>query len=65
MRLKECKAQVQLILPPDLVEKAREYGLNISNISENALRSYIERLEEPKQNTERKYTFLGEASSNE
>ena len=32
-------------LDPEVVRKARELGLNISRIAENALKEYIERLE--------------------
>lgn len=45
MRIKGKKANVVITLPPELVVKARELGLNISKISENALREYIRRLE--------------------
>ena len=45
MRIKGKKANVVITLPPELVVKARELGLNISKISENALGEYIKRLE--------------------
>jgi hypothetical protein len=60
MKMKGKKAQVQITLPPELLEKAREYGLNISKITENALKEYIEALEKPKMTNGG--SFLGEAS---
>ena len=45
MRIKGKRATVGITLPPELVEKARKYGLNISKIAENALRDMIERIE--------------------
>ena len=39
------KVRVSINLPPELVKKAKELGLNISKIAENALREYIRRLE--------------------
>ena len=45
MRVKGKKATISITLPPELVKKARELGLNISKISENALKDYIKRLE--------------------
>ena len=47
MKIKGNKAQVQITLPPELVEKARRNGLNISKIAENALNEVIRRLESP------------------
>ena len=41
------KANVMITLPPEIVKKARELGLNISKISENALKEYIKRLQGP------------------
>ena len=52
---------MQITLPPELLEKAREYGLNLSKITENALKEYIEALEKPKM-TNGGTSFLGEAS---
>ena len=51
MRIKGKKATVGITLPPEMVKKAREYGLNISKICENALKVYIERLEGRKTET--------------
>ena len=62
MKIKGKKATVSITLPPELVKKAREYGLNISKISENALKNYIERLEGVKTETNGGSRFLGEAS---
>jgi hypothetical protein len=45
VKIKGKKATVSITLPPELVKKAREYGLNISKIAENALKNYLERLE--------------------
>ena len=39
------KARVNLTMDANVVRKAKALGLNISKISENALISYIERLE--------------------
>ncbi|RJS88384.1 hypothetical protein CW705_09010 [Candidatus Bathyarchaeota archaeon] len=39
------KVRVSITLPPELVKKAKELGLNISKICENALEEYIKRLE--------------------
>ena len=39
------KQKVTINLDPEVVRKARELGLNISKIAENALKEYIERLE--------------------
>ncbi len=63
MRIKGKKATVSITLPPKLLEKARELGLNISKITENALKLYIERLEGSKTETNGGINnFLGEAS---
>ena len=62
MKIKGKKATLSITLPPELVKKAREYGLNISKIAENALKSYIERLEGVKTETNGGPRFLGEAS---
>ena len=51
MRIKGKKATVGITLPPEMVRKAREYGLNISKICENALKIYIKRLEESETET--------------
>ena len=42
------KKNVTIRIEKDLDEKARELGLNISKVSENALKDMIERLEGPK-----------------
>ena len=39
------KKNVTIRIEKDLVEKARELGLNISKVSENALKDMIERIE--------------------
>ena len=39
------KARVNLTMDAEVVQKAKDLGLNISKISENAIISYIERLE--------------------
>ena len=39
------KQKVTINLDPEVVRKARELGLNISKIAENALKEYIKRLE--------------------
>ena len=41
------KARVNINLDPEVAKKARELGLNISKIAENALREYIRRLGVP------------------
>jgi len=64
MRVKGNKANITITLPPELVTKARDLGLNISRVCENALKNQIERLEEPKHDTGRKYTFLNQAPAN-
>lgn len=61
MKIKGRKAQVQITLPPELLKKARELGLNISKITENALKQYIEALEKRRM-TNGGQSFLGEAS---
>ena len=38
---------VMIRIEEDLARKAREYGLNISKVSENALREMLRRLEQP------------------
>ena len=39
------KARVNLTMDAEVIQKAKTLGLNISKISENAIISYIERLE--------------------
>ena len=41
------KQKVYITLSPELVHKAREIGLNISKVCENALIDMINRLESP------------------
>ena len=43
-----CKKNVTIRIEKDLTEKAKDLGLNISKVSENALKDAIERLEGPK-----------------
>ena len=45
MKIKGKKAQVQITLSPESVQKARELGLNISRVAQNALDEAIRRLE--------------------
>ncbi len=47
MKIKGKKAQVQITLTPESVEKARELGLNISRVAQNALDEAIRRLGGP------------------
>ncbi len=53
-----------ITLPPELVKKARELGLNISKISENALKDYIRRLEGSKSYSNHNSKFSSTASIN-
>ena len=53
------KKRVMVNLPPELVEKARRYGLNFSKILENALREYIRRLEVETGGKKENCIFLG------
>jgi len=46
------KKRVSINLPPELVKEARELGLNISKIAENALREYIRRLKASNKQTD-------------
>ena len=41
------KKNVMIRIDEEVVEKAKDLGLNISKISENALKEYISRLEAP------------------
>jgi post-segregation antitoxin (ccd killing protein) len=61
MKTKGRRAQVQLTLPPELVEKAREYGSDISRITEQALLSILDYSET--QNMETSSEFLSSGSS--
>ena len=47
MKIKGKKAQIQITLTPESVQKARKLGLNISRIAQNALDEAIRRLETP------------------
>ena len=42
------KKNVMIRIDEDLIKKAKEYGLNISKVSENALKEMIDRIEIPK-----------------
>ncbi|MEA2090012.1 MAG: type II toxin-antitoxin system CcdA family antitoxin [Thermoproteota archaeon] len=42
------KVKVNITMDEDVVKKAKELGLNISRISENAIKEYIKRLEHSK-----------------
>ena len=42
------KKKVTIRIEKDLAEKAKKLGLNISKVSENALKDMIEHLEQPK-----------------
>ena len=46
------KQKVYINLPPEIVEKARKHGLNISKVSENALIDMINRIEASDRKTE-------------
>jgi post-segregation antitoxin (ccd killing protein) len=46
------KVKVNLTISKEVVEKAKEYGLNMSKVAENALKEYIRRLEGSSQQTE-------------
>lgn len=60
MKTKGRRDQVRITLSPELVEKAREYGLNISRITEQALLSILGCLET--QNIETSSEFLSSVS---
>ena len=45
------KKNAMIRIDENLIKKAKEYGLNISKISENALKDMIERIERPKTQT--------------
>ncbi len=62
MKIKGKKAQVQITLIPEIVIKARSLGLNISKVSENALKRAIDALEQTKPQNDMNSAFLGEAS---
>jgi post-segregation antitoxin (ccd killing protein) len=46
------KVRTNITIDPEVLKKARELGLNVSKISENALKEYIRRLEGSSQQTE-------------
>jgi post-segregation antitoxin (ccd killing protein) len=48
MKIKGKKAQVQISLIPEVAKKAHALGLNISKISENALKQAVNSLEDTK-----------------
>ena len=52
MKIKGKKAQVQITLTPESVNKARRLGLNISRIAQNALDEAITRIQTPVPQTE-------------
>jgi post-segregation antitoxin (ccd killing protein) len=51
------KVKLTLTVDADVVKKARDLGLNLSKVCENALNDYIKRLEAPK------YRYVSESSS--
>ena len=57
-RVKAKRKTVGVTLPVNLVERAREHGLNISRITTEALTSILAYLEQ----TDTQRSFLGEAS---
>jgi post-segregation antitoxin (ccd killing protein) len=65
MKIRGNKATVSITLHPELVEKSRKYGLNISKITENALKDAISRMESPKNETRVEKPVFGEAFSAE
>ncbi len=46
------KVRTNITIDPEVLRKAKEYGLNVSKIAENALKEYIRRLEGSSQRTE-------------
>ena len=56
------KKPVLINLPPELVREARELGLNISKIAENALREYIRRLKGSNEQTDCSQEVKGDDS---
>jgi post-segregation antitoxin (ccd killing protein) len=46
------KIRTNITIDPQVLKKAKEYGLNVSKIAENALKEYIRRLEGSSQQTE-------------
>ncbi len=56
------KKRTTLTIDSEIITEAHEIGLNISKISENALKIAIESLKQTKSQNESKSAFLGEAS---
>ena len=46
------KVRTNITIDPEVLKKAKEYGLNLSKIAENAVKEYIRRLEGSSQQTE-------------
>ena len=59
------QVRVNLTIDEQVVIKAKDLGLNISKVSENALKRAIKALEQLNPELESKTKFLGEASSKE
>ena len=61
MRIKGKKATIGITLPPELVLKAKDHGLNISKVAENALIKAItalERMDEPNESQNHPVSYL-------
>jgi post-segregation antitoxin (ccd killing protein) len=56
------KKNVMIRIDKEVIHKAKELGLNISKVSENALKRAVAALEQTKPQNETKSAFLGEAS---
>ena len=56
------KARTTLTIDAEVLQKAHKIGLNVSQFCENALKDAIQRLEQPKTQTNGGTPFLGEAS---
>ena len=56
------KKNVMIRIDKEVVQKAKDLGLNISKVSENALKRAVDALEQTKPQNEVKTAFLGEAS---
>ena len=56
------QAKVNLTIDEEVVKTAKELGLNMSKIAENALKEYIRRLEGSKTQTNGGTPFLSEVS---
>ena len=57
------QVRVNLTIDEQVVKKAKDLGLNISKVSENALKRAIKALEQSNPESGSKTKFLGEASS--